>query len=115
MAIKKITYIKLLEKVKLNDGTVLDKGTSVRYNCKEGPFLGVEYHDAHNVKRMFWITEEKGKISTTRTEKWTPKMIEEQQRDIAETWFESNEGKQEKPALLGKKPIKKSFKTKENG
>lgn len=110
MASRKITYIKLLEKVKLNDGTVLEKGTSVRFNYKEGPFLNVELHDSHNVKRIFWITEDKGKVSATRTENWTPKMMAENQRDIAETWLEGNgEKKKEKPEGV-KRTIKKTTK-----
>ena len=112
MAPRKITYIKLLEKIKLNDGTVLDKGTSVRYNYKEGPFMNVEFFDSHNVKRIFWITEEKGKISATRTEKWTSKMASEHHRDIAETWFEQTPNDKQDPNLDLKKIVAKKSKTK---
>lgn len=115
MASRKITYIKLLEKIKLNDGTILEKGTSVRFNYKEGPFLNVEYHDSHNVKRMFWITEEKGKVSITRTEKWTPKMIEDHQRDIAESWFDSVDKKKDSTDKKESIKIKRTVKRKQNG
>lgn len=110
MATTKITYIKLLEKVKLNDGTTLDKGTSVRFNYKEGPFFNVELHDSHNVKRIFWITEDKGKVSATRTEKWTPKMMAEHQRDIAETWLESPSDKPKEKKDDVKSVVKKRTK-----
>lgn len=93
---RKITYLKLQEKIKLEDGTTFEKGTSVRFNYKEGPFFNVEAHDTHNVKRIFWITEEKGKQSATRTEKWTTKMAEEHHKDLAETWFEPSAPKKEK-------------------
>lgn len=109
MASRKITYIKLLERVKLNDGTVLEKGTSVRFNHKEGPFLSVELHDSHNVKRIFWITEDKGKVSATRTESWTSKMMSEYQKDIAETWLEDN-GEKKKVIPEGVKKTKKNTK-----
>lgn len=110
MASRKITYIKLLEKVKLNDGTVLEKGTSVRFNHKEGPFLNVELHDSHNVKRIFWITEDKGKVSATRTESWTPKMMSEYQKDLAETWLDGNGDKKENKPEVVKKKTKKTTK-----
>ena len=110
MASRKITYIKLLEKVKLNDGTVIEKGTSVRFNYKEGPFFNVELHDSHNVKRIFWITEDKGKVSATRTESWTPKMMAEHQRDIAETWLEGNGEKKKERTEVVKKTTKKTTK-----
>jgi len=110
MASIKITYIKLLEKIKLNDGTVLEKGTSVRFNYKEGPFLNVELHDSHNVKRIFWITEDKGKVSATRTENWTSKMTSEHQRDLAETWLEGNGGKKKGRTEGVKEKAKKTTK-----
>lgn len=111
MALRKITYIKLLEKVTLQDGTIIDKGTSVRFNYKEGPFFNVELHDTHNVKRIFWITEEKGKVSTTRSENWTPKMAIEHQKDIAESWFDQENTKTAKDTEKKKKtPSKKTAK-----
>ena len=110
MASRKITYIKLIEKVKFNDGTVLEKGTSVRFNYKEGPFFNVELHDSHNVKRIFWITEDKGKVSATRTENWTPKMISEHQKDIAETWLEGSFSKGREKKENVKVPTKKTTK-----
>lgn len=112
MALKKITYIKLLEKIKLNDGTTFEKGTSLRYLYKEGPFLSVEFHDSHNVKRMFWITEDKGKISATRSEKWTPKMIADHQMDIGETWIEQSNKTKKQDDQAKVVPVKKKKKTK---
>jgi hypothetical protein len=111
MASRKITYIRLLEKIKLKDGTVLEKGTSVRFNYKEGPFLNVELHDSHNVKRIFWITEDKGKVSATRTESWTSKMMSEYQKDLAETWLDGNgEKKKDRPEGVKEKKAKKTTK-----
>lgn len=106
MPAKKVTHIKLLEKIKLNDGTVLDKGTSVRFNHKEGPFFNVEFYDSHNVKRIFWITEDQGKISATRTERWSSKKTEEHQMDISETWFEQD---QKADSVIKKKPVRKKI------
>lgn len=102
---KKITFYKLMEKVQLQDGTVFEKGTSVRYNYKEGPFFNVEAQDSHKSKKIFWVTEDKVKPTTTRTEKWTTKMVEEHQKDIMETWFESSAEKSKKEET--KKTIRK--------
>lgn len=108
---RKITYLKLQEKIKLEDGTTYEKGTSVRLNYKEGPFFNVEVHDSHNIKRIFWITEEKGKTSATRTEKWTKKLAEEHHKDLAETWFElnttSNDGESKKTKVSSARNKKK--------
>lgn len=51
MAKNKITYMKLLENIKLNDGTFIEKGTSIKMNYKEGPFLNVEFNEGENVKK----------------------------------------------------------------
>lgn len=109
MASRKITYIKLLDRIRLNDGTVLDKGTSVRFNYKEGPFMNVEIHDSHNTKRIFWITEDKGKVSATRTEKCTPKALTEHQRDLAETWLDQiSQNKKTQTPIISEKKAKKN-------
>lgn len=112
MAARKITYVKLLEKMKLNDGTLLEKGTSVRLNYREGPFFNVELYDSHNVKRIFWISEDKAKVSVTRTEKWTPKMAREYQMDLAETWFDTNSEVEKIQVKEKKTTIDKKEKTK---
>lgn len=80
--------MKLTEHIKLNDGTVLDKGTSVRMNYKEGPFFNVQISENNNVKKIFWITEEQGKISISKNISFNKKQIEEHIKDLKETWFE---------------------------
>jgi len=92
MAKNKVTYMKLLENIKLNDGTVVDRGTSVRMNYKEGPFLNVEINEGQNVKKIFWITEEQAKTSIVRNQTWTKKNFEEHIKDLKETWFEKDNG-----------------------
>lgn len=88
MAKNKVTYLKLLVNIKLNDGTTIDKGTSVKMNYKEGPFLNVELLENKNIKKIFWITEDQAKFSTARNQNWNKKMLEEHIKDIEETWFD---------------------------
>ena len=88
MGKEKVTYIKLIETVKLHDGTVVDKGTLVRLNYKEGPFLSVETEENDNIKKIFWIDEEKGKNLINRSEKINKKKNEIHEKDIKETWFD---------------------------
>jgi len=87
----KINYMKLTENIKLNDGTKIDKGTSVRMNYKEGPFYNVELNENNNVKKIFWITEGQGKISISRNITFNKKEIEEHLKDLKETWFENSD------------------------
>lgn len=88
MAKNKITYMKLLENIKLNDGTLIEKGTSIKMNYKEGPFLNVEYSESENIKKIFWITDEQAKTSIVRNQVWTKKKLDEHIKDLNETWFE---------------------------
>jgi hypothetical protein len=90
MAKNKITYMKLLENIKLMDGTVIDKGSSVRMNFKEGPHLNVEINEGQNVKKIFWITEDQAKNSITKNQVWTKKNFDDHNKDLKETWFESD-------------------------
>jgi hypothetical protein len=90
MAKNKITYMKLLENIKLNDGTTVDRGTSIRMNYKEGPFLNVEINEGQNVKKIFWITEGQAKTSIIKNQSWTKKNFEEHIKDLKETWFEKD-------------------------
>lgn len=89
MAKSKITYLKLLQNIKLNDGTVIDKGTSIKMNFQEGPFYNVELLENKNVKKIFWITEDQARISVTRNQNWNKKMQEDHIRDIEETWLDN--------------------------
>jgi len=84
----KITYMKLIENIKLNDGTIIDKGTSVRMNYKEGPFYNVELNENNNIKKIFWITEDQGTITIVKNYIWTKKKLEEHIKDLKETWFD---------------------------
>lgn len=114
MAKNKITYIKLTEKINLNDGSIIDKGTSVRLNYKEGPFYNVEICENSNVKKIFWITEQQGKISSTRNQTLTKKEFDEHLKDVQETWFKSDNTQNEK--ILFTNEIKNDFKlTKKRG
>jgi len=83
----KITYMKLIENIKLNDGTIIDKGTSVKVNYKEGPFYNVELNENNNIKKIFWITEDQGKTTIVKNHVWTKKKLEEHIKDLKETWF----------------------------
>lgn len=82
--------MKLLENIKLNDGTFIEKGTSIKMNYKEGPFLNVEFNEGENVKKIFWITDEQAKTTIIKNQVWTKKKFEEHLNDIKETWFEPN-------------------------
>jgi hypothetical protein len=104
MAKNKITYMKLLENIKLNDGTVVDKGTSIRMNYKEGPFLNVEINEGQNVKKIFWITEEQAKTSIVRNHIWTKKNFEEHIKDLKESWFEKDNNENKKVLLVDSLP-----------
>jgi hypothetical protein len=88
MSNNKITYMKLIENIKLNDGTIIDKGTSVRMNYKEGPFYNVELNENNNIKKIFWITEDQGTITIVKNYIWTKKKLEEHIKDLKETWFD---------------------------
>ncbi len=92
--------MKLLENIKLNDGTVVDKGTSIRMNYKEGPFLNVEINEGQNVKKIFWITEEQAKTSIVRNHIWTKKNFEEHIKDLKESWFEKDNNENKKVLLV---------------
>lgn len=114
MAKNKITYIKLIEKINLNDGSIIDKGTSVKLNFKEGPFYNVELCENNNVKKIFWITEQQGKISSTRNQTFTKKEFEEHLKDIQETWFKNDNNQADK--ILLSNEIKSDLKiTKKRG
>lgn len=102
MAINKITYIKLTNNIKLNDGSIVEKGTSVRMNYKEGPFYNVEINESSNIKKIFWITEDQGKISVTRNQKWNKKKMDEHSKDLNETWFDVV-NRNEKELVVSKK------------
>ena len=96
--------MKLLENIKLNDGTVVDKGTSIRMNYKEGPFLNVEINEGQNVKKIFWITEEQAKTSIVRNHIWTKKNFEEHIKDLKESWFEKDNNENKKVLLVDSLP-----------
>lgn len=83
--------MKLLVNIKLNDGTTIEKGTSVRMNYKEGPFFNVELNEGDNVKKIFWITDEQAKTSIVRNQVWTKKKLEDHIVDLKETWFEQKD------------------------
>ena len=80
--------MKLIENIKLNDGTIIDKGTSVIMNYKEGPFYNVELNENNNIKKIFWITEDQGTITIVKNYIWTKKKLEEHIKDLKETWFD---------------------------
>lgn len=82
--------MKLLQNIKLMDGTVIDKGSSVRMNYKEGPHLNVEISEGQNVKKIFWITEDQAKYSITRNQVWTKKNLDEYNKDLKELWFNTD-------------------------
>jgi hypothetical protein len=115
MAKNKITYMKLLENIKLNDGTVVDKGTSVRMNYKEGPFLNVEMNEGQNVKKIFWITEEQAKTSIIRNHIWTKKNFEEHVKDLKETWFEKDNNQNKKVLVDSLSDSKETITVKKRG
>jgi len=100
MANSKITYMKLIENIKLNDGTIIDKGTSVRMNYKEGPFYNVELSENNNVKKIFWITEDQGKTSIVKNHKWNKKTLDEHIKDLKETWFDVSSKTEENKKLI---------------
>lgn len=88
--------MKLLQNIKLMDGTVIDKGSSVRMNYKEGPHLNVEISEGQNVKKIFWITEDQAKHSITRNQVWTKKNLDEYNKDLKELWFETDSNNDKK-------------------
>ena len=100
MTNNKITYMKLIENIKLNDGTIIDKGTSVRMNYKEGPFYNVEISENNNIKKIFWITEDQGKTTVVRNYVWKKKQLEEHIKDLKETWFEDPTNQNDKKIIL---------------
>ena len=92
--------MKLIENIKLNDGTIIDKGTSVRMNYKEGPFYNVELSENNNVKKIFWITEDQGKTSIVKNHKWNKKTLDEHIKDLKETWFDVSSKTEENKKLI---------------
>jgi len=86
---KIITYYKLKKKLKLNDGTIIDTNTPLRFNSQEGPFLNLEAHEGNDIKRIVWVTEDQViKSPKTRTETWSKSKLESHEADINETWLD---------------------------